>query len=1471
MKLVPVDDILSKLIYEDNGEVIENIILYGIDHASVRGKLVKQGSNLRNSIGFDLTDESSFGIKIANSFDSSDIKNAIVGVDGSFQAVDLKSGTYNISLTNQHDATPLISIPHVAIDGSSEDKGIITLSSLDYNFKTEFTPVSDFLFDGSSYKAKFQVKNVGKTSVKGVNYQLHTPESCIQFTKNKNGILNTIDPGELAEVEVEFSIAGMEFVEEKKVPIQVILGDVRSGKWDDLAFIDIYKVKVEIDINTLTSVSGVLVFNDRKLVPISASHEAGSSRISIPYITNYPYKIILSAATRAQEAVYSIAINAESVKEDTLKNFFDTAVFEPNDLESEATKISLGDSLVSYLHVGDLDGFAVTFPPLKVTHSAVAGGNVPIDNAEYLPGQRINVLGNRFDQNRVASIFLGWNTIRDGSGETFRPGAVHVIGWNSINLYPQWLDCGSCNNLYARLDDFFDGTWATTPSGKELTLENGVWVEAGSGNRVLAADGSDSWARGLNPDGRSYNVSTYLNKVNVAGRVCPTNIFVPGNPTATGKCLYFDSGNVGQRLDAPVLDHTTDQMSLGALRLGYWNTSSGGNGSAPSWYEGNIETCAAKGMRLPTLYETKVSDPGANNKPVDANVTFAPTTGVPGVGTSWTWTGSAKAASNNSKAYWMWNGNSVGDSDFDESGAVRCVTPAESNIYTITYDANGASSGTAPISQSFAAGVSSNIARNSEPLVKNGLGFVGWNTLADGGGNFYMPRNGGLMMPDSNLTLFAQYSADWTRQLGIAGHNISGVGITNDAFGSVYVTGSTDGNLDGKTLTGNRDLFVTKYDSFGTRLWTRLIGHTDSYTTGMGIVNDNEGSIYVTGDTSGSLDGNIRRGLSDLLIIKMNSSGEKIWSRQLGTAGSYSQGRSITVDVFGNLYVAGTTNGSLDGNTLEGATDTIIVKYDSAGTKIWSRQFGGTGHSTITNSITSDRNGDIYITGWTDGALDNNALTGVQHVFVVKFDSIGTKIWTRELGVPTSSKYSVGQDIASDVAGNIYVTGDTTGNLDGNFQQGYAELFVVKYNSTGTRVWTRQFGVRGSFMNSFGITANVDGNFYITGMAYGSLDGNTLIGSSDYFVSKYNSSGIRLWTKQWGISSNGSRISSDLAGNLFVAGVTNVVNDQFLFVHKIVPVTNTVRYNANGATSGSAPADQYVINGGGVSTAANSGLLSKSGYSFAGWSTSADGSGITYVAGSSGVVVSNSNLTLYAKWFNGICGATGDSCYNYDGVNNGTIATTPSGKSLTFINGVWVEASPGTRVLASDGSDSWAYQLNPDGRSYSTNFLDKMNVAGRACPTNVFIPGDLVATGKCLYYDSGNPVQTLDAIINDGMTNQSTYGSYRLGQWNTSAGGNGTNASWYEGNIQTCAAKGMRLPLLYETSAPDPGDSSKPTDALPSFSAASDGIPSVGVGNLTWTASAYSSDPSKYWFWWGNVSGSISYTGLYTTVRCVVP
>ena len=394
-----------------------------------------------------------------------------------------------------------------------------------------------------------------------------------------------------------------------------------------------------------------------------------------------------------------------------------------------------------------------------------------------------------------------------------------------------------------------------------------------------------------------------------------------------------------------------------------------------------------------------------------------------------------------------------------------------------------------------------------------------YGVATDSSGNVYVAggTNGGLdgNTNAGNTDLFVvKYNSSgtkqWTRQLGSSSRD-SANGVATDSSGNVYVTGMTNGGLDGCKNAGIEDLFVVKYNSSGTKQWTNQLG-SSSRDSANDVATDSSGNIYVTGTTYWELDGNTSAGKADLFVVKYDSSGTWQWTKQNGTD-RYDEARGVATDSSGNVYVTGYTEGGLDGNTSVGKADLFVVKYNSSGTKQWTKQLG-TWDSDFANGVATDSSGNVYVTGYTQGGLDGNTHAGDCDLFVVKYNSSGTKQWTKQLG---TSSYDYANGVATDSSGNIYVVGDTGGGLDNNTSAGNADLFVVKYNSSGTKQWTKQLGTEKTD-EARGVSTDSSGNVYVTGYTDGGLDGNNSAGRSDLFVVKYNSSGTKQWTRQLGSS-----------------------------------------------------------------------------------------------------------------------------------------------------------------------------------------------------------------------------------------------------------------------------------------------------------------------------------------------------------------
>jgi hypothetical protein len=172
------------------------------------------------------------------------------------------------------------------------------------------------------------------------------------------------------------------------------------------------------------------------------------------------------------------------------------------------------------------------------------------------------------------------------------------------------------------------------------------------------------------------------------------------------------------------------------------------------------------------------------------------------------------------------------------------------------------------------------------------------------------------------------------------------------------------------------------------------------------------------------------------------------WTALLGTTQD-EWANYVVTDSSGNAYMSGQTYGNLDGQTNAGGWDTFIVKYDPAGTKQGNAELRGTATNDIAMGAAMDTANNIYLVGHTFGSMDGNTVLGDWDVILMKYDSSFTNQWTMQTG---TDKGDFGYDVSVDTAGNICFTGETRGDFDGNPHEGDKDMYAAKYSPSGAKI-----------------------------------------------------------------------------------------------------------------------------------------------------------------------------------------------------------------------------------------------------------------------------------------------------------------------------------------------------------------------------------------------------------------------------------
>jgi hypothetical protein len=380
------------------------------------------------------------------------------------------------------------------------------------------------------------------------------------------------------------------------------------------------------------------------------------------------------------------------------------------------------------------------------------------------------------------------------------------------------------------------------------------------------------------------------------------------------------------------------------------------------------------------------------------------------------------------------------------------------------------------------------------------------------------------------------------KQVGTAGFDIL-VRNAVDNAGNVILAGGSNGSLAAANNNNSRDAVIVKYNAQGAELWRRQFG-TSRFDTIYDVGTDAQGNIYVAGATFGNLAAQKEGISSDIFIAKLTPAGQTLWTRQFGsptvpTIDNINTPFALDVDASGSVFVTGVSTRS-DGPTVIDVTDDFwVTKYDTNGARQWFTEYGT---PALPNSlddfdepyaVTVSNDGSVYAAGWTFGNFGGTN-QGAYDVVISKLNPQGQVQWVKQLG---TSDYEWIWGLDTDSQGNVYAGGWTLGSL-GGANAGSYDAFITKYNSSGDRLWTRQLGSTGDDQ-LFALEVSANNQIFVAGYTDGNL-GGTNAGNYDVWAASYDINGNRSWLRQFGTPEldQANAISADNQGNVFISGIT---------------------------------------------------------------------------------------------------------------------------------------------------------------------------------------------------------------------------------------------------------------------------------------------------------------------------------------------
>lgn len=682
------------------------------------------------------------------------------------------------------------------------------------------------------------------------------------------------------------------------------------------------------------------------------------------------------------------------------------------------------------------------------------------------------------------------------------------------------------------------------------------------------------------------------------------------------------------------------------------------------------------------------------------------------------------------------------------SWGVQTPSSSGGTTYSVVYDKNGAS-GNAPSSSTGVVG--SNVTLPGVgAMTKTGYAFAGWNTAADGTGTNYAASNV-IQMPQGGTTLYAKWTANQYLLTYKLYGGLNGPASEMRSTGATANLSSTQPTRDGAVF----DSWNTAADGTGTTYapgasFTMPGANTTLHAmwataTGTIAYNANNGSNAPSGSTGTSGTTTTAAGAGSMTRTNYTFSG---WNTAANGSGTdYVVGANVAYPANGTtttLYAQwtpvlysytynanGGTGAPAGGSTTAGSTVTIPSSTTTR-----------TGYTFAGWTTNSDGTGTIYSNG---GANPSLTMPGSNTVLYAK--------WT-----------AITYTLTFDVNGGSGGPSPLTGTYGSSLTVASAPTAPAGQKFNGWNTAANGSGSTYSVLGTYQITA--DATLYAQWVAdtvnlFYSANGGSGAPTSTTATANQNTTLSGSAPTRTGFSFSGWTTAANGTGTVYGVSSTFPVpgSDTTLYA-KWTPIGYNFIYNANGG-SGAPSTVAYFM--GEFVVIDNSGSTVRTGYTFAGWNTSADGTGSDYVGGQN-FLMSNSNMTMYAKWtsnpytltYNGNAGSGVPTAETRNAGSSATLsATVPTRTGFTF--------------------NGWNTQLNGSGTNYNASASFTMPT------TNATLYAQWTANTNALAYNANNGTGapsggtfSFGSTITVSSTLPTRTGYTFLG-WNTQANGGGTN------------------------------------------------------------------------------------------------
>ena len=353
---------------------------------------------------------------------------------------------------------------------------------------------------------------------------------------------------------------------------------------------------------------------------------------------------------------------------------------------------------------------------------------------------------------------------------------------------------------------------------------------------------------------------------------------------------------------------------------------------------------------------------------------------------------------------------------------------------------------------------------------------------------------------------------------------------------SVQQTPDSGYILAGVTYSfSNTQAYVIKTNARGDTLWTRFVGGLGSEGF-YSIRQTGDGGYIATGWSNSSGSGNL-----DVYLVKLDANGSTVWTRTYGSS-SEDVGYAVRQTADGGYIISGWTYRF-------GPQSPYVVRTNANGDTLWTRTFYISGVNRASLSVEQTTDGGFILGGYLHGFA-------VQYVELIKMDSLGAALWTKDFGAFGS--VAIGRSVRQTIEGGYIIAGSKNVGVGSVIQ-------LIKTNQNGDSLWGKQYA-GGSAYDAYSVQQTREGEYILAGQT--SINS----GTSDVFLMKTSISGDSLWAKTFGgpADERGFEVEQTFDGGYIIVGETTSFgsgNDDVYLVK-----TNDVGFVTSVGETGGRPA-----------------------------------------------------------------------------------------------------------------------------------------------------------------------------------------------------------------------------------------------------------------------------------------------------------